>query len=104
MTSSKKKSKPWNESTIREKYVFITSDHEIIEELIPPPSMYIGAGFAAEIKHFQVVLLAEVFENFTTLSMNYFELDPVHFYTTPSLTWSAGIKTTKDTLELYNRH
>ncbi|GFQ76005.1 uncharacterized protein TNCT_501051 [Trichonephila clavata] len=32
--------------------------------------------------------------------MNYFELDPVHFYTTPSLTWSAGIKTTNVTLEL----
>ncbi|GFU26643.1 uncharacterized protein NPIL_138831 [Nephila pilipes] len=32
--------------------------------------------------------------------MNYFELDPVHFYTTPSLTWSAGIKTTNVTLKL----
>ncbi|GFU18489.1 uncharacterized protein NPIL_697411, partial [Nephila pilipes] len=47
-----------------------------------------------------VVLLAEVFENFRALSMNYFELDPVRFYTTPSLTWSAGIKTTNVTLEL----
>ncbi|GFQ88998.1 uncharacterized protein TNCT_458121 [Trichonephila clavata] len=47
-----------------------------------------------------VVLLAEVFENFRTLSMDYFQLDPVHFYTTPSLTWSAGIKTTNVTLEL----
>ncbi|GIY65072.1 uncharacterized protein CDAR_428731 [Caerostris darwini] len=96
MSSNKKKSKPWNETIIREKYdVFITNDHERTEELIPPLSVYIGAGFAAEIKHFHVVLLAEVFENFRTLSMNYFELDPVHFYTTPSLTWSAGIKTTK---------
>ncbi|GFR05095.1 uncharacterized protein TNCT_519921 [Trichonephila clavata] len=32
--------------------------------------------------------------------MNYFELDPVHFYSTLSLTWSAGIKTTNVTLEL----
>ncbi|GFW91110.1 uncharacterized protein TNCV_1759841 [Trichonephila clavipes] len=32
--------------------------------------------------------------------MNYFELDPVHLYTTPSLTWNAVIKTTKITLEL----
>ncbi|GIY18980.1 vesicular glutamate transporter 2, partial [Caerostris darwini] len=101
MSSNKKKSKPWNETIIREKYdVFITNDHERTEELIPPLSVYIGAGFAAEIKHFHVVLLAEVFENFRTLSMNYFELDPVHFYTTPSLTWSAGIKTTNVTLEL----
>ncbi|GIX84054.1 uncharacterized protein CDAR_270541 [Caerostris darwini] len=219
MSSNKKKSKPWNETIIREKYdVFITNDHERTEELIPPLSVYTGAGFAAEIKHFHiesitekvfstepssdksfsfkteihkpvaysilligdnknvvfhcgldaisnliiclqniskavlkymkrnipmdkdgivsedkchlckqefprgcisvtnhdhfsgkvlgkacqgyVVLLAEVFENFRTLSMNYFELDPVHFYTTPSLTWSAGIKTTKVTLEL----
>ena len=47
-----------------------------------------------------VVLLADVFENFRRLSMEYFELDPVHFYTTPSLTWSAGLKTTKVELEL----
>ncbi|GFY64856.1 uncharacterized protein TNIN_320981 [Trichonephila inaurata madagascariensis] len=48
-----------------------------------------------------VVLLAEVFENFRTLSMNYFELDSVHIsITTPSLTWSAGINTTNVTLEL----
>ncbi|GFQ75434.1 uncharacterized protein TNCT_104741 [Trichonephila clavata] len=32
--------------------------------------------------------------------MNYFELDLVHFYTTPSLTWSAGIKKTNVTSEL----
>ncbi|GFQ88361.1 uncharacterized protein TNCT_238781 [Trichonephila clavata] len=32
--------------------------------------------------------------------MDYFQLDPAHFYTTPSLTWSAGIKTTNVTLEL----
>ncbi|GIX84445.1 endonuclease [Caerostris darwini] len=47
-----------------------------------------------------VVLLAEGFETFRTLRMNYFELDAVHFYTTPSLTWTAGIKTTNVTLEL----
>ncbi|GFT40171.1 vesicular glutamate transporter 2 [Nephila pilipes] len=51
-------------------------------------------------KYTDVVLLAEVFENFRALSMNYFELDPVHFYTTPSLTWSAGINTANVTLEL----
>ncbi|GFV82703.1 uncharacterized protein TNCV_4146711 [Trichonephila clavipes] len=83
-----------------EKYdVVITDDLRLAEE-IPPLSVYVGAGFAVEIKTFHVVLLAEVFENFWTLSMNYFELDPVHFYTTPSLTWNAGIKTTNVTLEL----
>ncbi|GFU51439.1 vesicular glutamate transporter 2 [Trichonephila clavipes] len=83
-----------------EKYdVVITDDLRLAEE-IPPLSVYVGAGFAVEIKTFHVVLLAEVFENFRTLSMNYFELDPVHFYTTPSLTWNAGIKTTNVTLEL----
>ncbi|GFY45649.1 uncharacterized protein TNIN_204411 [Trichonephila inaurata madagascariensis] len=83
-----------------EKYdVVISNDLRLAEE-VPPLSVYIGAGFAAEIKTFHVVLLAEVFENFRTLSMNYFELDPVHFYTTPSLTWSDGIKTMNITLEL----
>ncbi|GFV07083.1 vesicular glutamate transporter 2 [Trichonephila clavipes] len=83
-----------------EKYdVVITDDLRLAEE-IPLLSVYVGEGFAVEIKTFHVVLLAEVFENFRTLSMNYFELDPVHFYTTPSLTWNAGIKTTNVTLEL----
>lgn len=47
-----------------------------------------------------VVLLADVFENFRELSNRFYNLDPVHFYTTPSLTWSAGLKYTNVTLEL----
>ncbi|GBN69743.1 Vesicular glutamate transporter 2, partial [Araneus ventricosus] len=99
--------KLWNKSihpeTVQDKYdVLISDDLKKVEDNIPPLSVYIGSGFAAEVKsfHTDVVLLAEVFENFRALSMNYFELDPVHFYTTPSLTWSAGIKTTNVTLEL----
>lgn len=47
-----------------------------------------------------VMLLADVFENFRNLSMNYFELDPVNFYTSPSLTFTAGLKVTGVTIEL----
>ena len=47
-----------------------------------------------------VVLLADVFENFRKLSLNYFSLDPVHFVTTPNLTWHAGLKMTGITLQL----
>lgn len=47
-----------------------------------------------------VALLADVFENFRDLSTSYFDLDPVHFYTTPSLTWCAGLKFTNVCLEL----
>ncbi|GFQ90624.1 vesicular glutamate transporter 2, partial [Trichonephila clavata] len=110
---SKKNRRPWSleanspraiesfgASKEEEKYDYVISKDLRLAEEIPPLSVYIGSGFAAEIKSFHVVLLAEVYENFRTLSMNYFELDPVHFYTTPSLTWSAGIKTTNVTLEL----
>lgn len=47
-----------------------------------------------------VVLLADIFENFRKLSLNYFQLDPVHFLTTPNLTWYAGLKMTGITLHL----
>ncbi|KAK3747985.1 hypothetical protein QZH41_003960 [Actinostola sp. cb2023] len=39
-----------------------------------------------------VLLLADVFENFRNICLNYYELDPAHFYTSPGLAWSACLK------------
>ena len=47
-----------------------------------------------------VVLLADVFEHFRDTILNYFQLDPCHFYTVPGLSWSAALKMTKCKLTL----
>ena len=47
-----------------------------------------------------VLLLADVFENFRDFSMKNYELDPAHFLTAPGLSWSAALKYTGIKLEL----
>ena len=47
-----------------------------------------------------VLLLVDVFDNFRTLKMEYYALDPAWFITKPGLTWDAGLKYTKVKLEL----
>ncbi|XP_031784018.1 uncharacterized protein LOC116417066 [Nasonia vitripennis] len=47
-----------------------------------------------------VLLLAEVFENFRTSCLKAYGLDPAHYYTTPGLTWDAMLKYTNIELEL----
>ena len=47
-----------------------------------------------------VMLLADVFENFRKLSMTHYGLDPAHFYSAPGLAWEAMLKMTGIRLEL----
>ena len=47
-----------------------------------------------------VLLLADVFENFRNLCLEYYQLDPGHFYTAPGLSWAACLKMTGVELEL----
>ena len=47
-----------------------------------------------------VLLLADVFENFRDICLNYYKLDPAHFYTSPGLSWQACLRMTKIELEL----
>ena len=49
-----------------------------------------------------VLLLAEVFENFRNIRMNHYELDPAWYYSAPGLAWDAALKITKVRLELLN--
>jgi len=48
-----------------------------------------------------VLLLADVFENFRTICIQYYDLDPAHFYTSPGLSWQACLKMTGVELELF---
>ena len=47
-----------------------------------------------------VILLADVFENFRDVCMNNYKLDPCWYYTSPGLAWDACLKKTKVELEL----
>ena len=47
-----------------------------------------------------VLLLADVFENFRNICMENYKLDPAHYFTSPGLTWDACLKMTDAKLKL----
>ena len=54
-----------------------------------------------------VLLLADVFENFRKMCQKQYGLDPAHYYTSPGLSWDALLKKTRVELELltdYDQH
>ena len=63
-----------------------------------------------EMEHFQdyhnlynetdVLLLADVFENFRNICMENYKLDPAHYFTAPGLAWDACLNMTDVKLEL----
>ena len=47
-----------------------------------------------------VLVLADVFEKFTSESLKFYELDPSYYFSSPGLSWDAILKMTGITLEL----
>ena len=47
-----------------------------------------------------MLLLTDVFENFRKTCMQYYKLDPCHYFTSPGLSWDAMLKMTNIKLEL----
>ena len=47
-----------------------------------------------------VLLLADVFEKFIKMCLDYYELDPCHYFSSPGLSWDAMSKMTGVKLEL----
>ena len=47
-----------------------------------------------------ILLLADVFENFRKTCLEYYKLDPCHYFTSPGLSWDAMLKMTDMKLEL----
>ena len=53
------------------------------------------------------LLLADVFENFRSICLETYQLDPAHYYTAPGLAWDAALKYTQvrlDTLTDVDHH
>ena len=47
-----------------------------------------------------ILLLADVLENFRETCLQYYKLDPCHYFTSPELSWGARLKMTGIKLEL----
>ena len=47
-----------------------------------------------------ILLSSDAFENFRNTCMQYYELDPCHYFTSPGLSWDAMLKMTNIKLEL----
>ena len=50
-----------------------------------------------------VLLLADVFENFRNICLNNYKLDPAHYFTAPGLAWDACLKMTDVNFRTVNR-
>ena len=48
-----------------------------------------------------VLLLADVFEKFIKACLDYYELDPCHYFSSPGLSWDIMLKMTKIELDPY---
>ena len=50
-----------------------------------------------------VLLLADIFENFRSICMNHYGLDPAWYFNAPSLAWNATLRITKGSTRIIKR-
>ena len=62
-----------------------------VKTMVQYHDLYLGSG---------VLLLTDVFENFRKTCMQYYKLDPCHYFKSPGLSWDAMLKITNIKLEL----
>ena len=55
---------------------------------------YIGDYHDHYLKN-DVLLLADVFEKFTSMCLKFYKLDPCHYFSSPELSWDALFKVTE---------
>ena len=51
-----------------------------------------------------VLLLADVFENFRATCLKHYNLDPAHYYTSPGLAWDACLRETGQSLKFRHNY
>ena len=51
-----------------------------------------------------ILLLTDVFENFRKTCLEYYKLDPCHYFTSPGLSWDAMLKMTGGISYIANRY
>lgn len=49
-----------------------------------------------------MLLLADVFEKFSSLFMHIYDLDPCHYYSAPNISWDAMLKMIGVEIELFS--
>ena len=60
-------------------------------DFVLEPDLYLGSD---------VLLLTNIFENFRKTCLQYYKLDPCHYFTSPGLSWDAMLKMINIKLEL----
>ena len=72
----------------------------LVKNGVVPAWMSVMLAYTRSVLAWMSFRLADVYENFRKQCLKSFSLDPAHFYTAPSLTWSAALKHTKVKLQL----
>ena len=60
-----------------------------------------GCGTIADVYlQLDVLFLVDFFEKFHRTCLDFYSLDPLHYYTTPGLAWDVAFRMSRDELEL----
>ena len=95
--------KKFFEDKLPDKYTFLvlSKTHELVKKIIYMLIMFGTMGDYDDL-HLKtdVLLLADVFENFIKICLDYYGLDHCHCFSSPVLSWDAMLKMTGTELNL----